>query len=278
VRTPARMVFLLFYLSLMALLFAGCNRIKLSSTWLDRPVYIDGMQFDWEGVLVNLDEQKLNLGVMNDNNFLYICLVPLDETIAMQAMGLGLTVWLEPDGDKRRKLGIHYPVGFQPDKFDTNNFEFRFDGQHDFRERMPRPEEFLDQFQIIRQDEEDTIALPVTNASGVEVRVGTRNDRLVYELKVPLTKSSEHPYAIQTAPGEEIKAEIETGKFKRPSRSRPRHTGGTMPPGGIGEPGGMGGLPPGGGRGGFPGNRPEMPEPLKLKLDIKLARFEPNKD
>ena len=95
----------------LAYFISGCNDIKVNSQWCDREISIDGMSFDWENVLMNFEDKKVNLGILNDDDYLYICLVPLDETIIHQAMMMGFTVWLTSESDKDLKLGIRYPVG-----------------------------------------------------------------------------------------------------------------------------------------------------------------------
>lgn len=257
----------------------SCKAAKFDSVWKDRDIIIDGMQFDWENALSNLQDDKVNIGIMNDDKYLYVCLVPLDETIIRQAMGLGFTVWIESPGNKKGKFGIHYPIGF------------RGEGPDDFRDmnQRPNPEEFrkmaensLNEFQIIKADKKDTVTQSVDNVSGLEVRIGARNERMVYEMRIPLHRTDEDPYAANTEAGGKVKLHFETGEFKRPAGQRPGGFGGP-PEGGIGD--GGGGMPPGGGGGGMGGSRPgamrggfERPQPLNLKLDIKLAKAESTKN
>lgn len=240
----------------------GCNGIELTGSWRDRDVQIDGMQFDWENALFNLSDEKVNIGILNDDDYLYVCLVPLDETIIRQAMRQGFTVWLEAKGDKAKKLGIRYPIGMMDGGLPPREPDQGFNPE----EMMAKAEESLNEFQIIGADKKDTISLSVDNESGVQVRVGTRNERMVYELKIPLNRSDDHPYAVGVSPGDEIKIKFETGQFKRPEMNRPRgeRPDGRMPSGGM----------PGGGRGMRPdsGMRPEMPQPMKLDVKVKLAK------
>ena len=266
--SPAAILFIL-------LLSVNCRGSKLDSEWKNRDISIDGMQLDWENALTNLPDDKVNIGVMNDDDYLYICLVPLDETIIRQVMGRGFTVWVEADGDKKSKLGIHYPIGFHGEG--RGNFRDRQMGEIVDREEFRKmAENSLKDFQIITADKKDTTTLSVDKTTGLEVRIGTRNERMVYEMRIPLQKTDESSYAINAEPGAKVKLQFETGEFKRPSGGhRPGGFGGP-PEGGIGGGGmppdgggGMGGERPGGMRGGF-----ERPQPLKFKLDIKLAKKE----
>jgi len=254
-------VFTLLLLS-TAILTNGCKDIELNSSWRDRDIQIDGMQFDWENMLYNLGDEKVNIGIMNDDTCLYICLVPLDETTIRQAMMMGFTVWIESKREKDSKFGIRYPIGVKDIGIPMRD-----------RDQKQRPEEHWDivdeslrKIQIIKPDDNDTVDILAENQSGLEVRVGTRNERMVYELKIPLIYAENSPYAIGALPGDQVKIKFETGQFQRPEMKRP---GGDRPKGGMPPCGGM----TGGGRGRRPGGgmRQEMPEAMKLDIKVKLA-------
>jgi hypothetical protein len=103
----------------------------------------------------------------------------------------------------------------------------------------------------------------VDAAPGIAVKVGQVEGYLVYELKLPLARTSETPYAIEAKPGSLIGVGLETPKFERPERR-----------GGFG--GGMGGRRGGGmgGRGGGMGGRREgfeAPKPIKEWAIVQLA-------
>ena len=103
-------------------------------------------------------------------------------------------------------------------------------------------------------------------APGIAVKVGEVRGYFVYELKVPLARTAEWPYAIEAKSGALIGFGLETPKMERPSREG----GGTGGFGGRG--GGMGGR--GGGMGGRRGgdrNQPEQAKPLKSWATIQLA-------
>jgi hypothetical protein len=48
---------------------------------------------------------------------------------------------------------------------------------------------------------------------GLDVAFRTEQGSLEYELKIPLARSSDHPYAIETQPGKTIGIGFETGKL-----------------------------------------------------------------
>jgi hypothetical protein len=279
---PARLCVMT--LAALMLLAVAANAEKLDSKWRSSDVTIDGMQFDWEGSLYSFDEDKVNVGVMNDRDYLYICLVPLDDSIIRQAVGAGFTVWVEGDGGKKNKIGIRHPVGMRMRDHQMNmDRDERRNPDSDDRWRMA--DQSLEDVQIINPESKDTVTVATAELTGLEVRVGIRNERMVYELKVPLAVNEENPYGINAEPGSKVKVKFETDEVKRPEGKRPSggpgggsgpDGGGMMPPGGGGGDGGFGG-PPGGGGGGRPGGmgeRPNQPEQFKMDLTIKLAKNE----
>src|SRR5262249_56442654 len=81
-------------------------------------------------------------------------------------------------------------------------------------------------------------------AKGVDVAVRSEQGTLQYELKVPIAKSADHPYAIEAVVGKPIGFGLEAGKPQQ-------HSFGMGGPGGGYGGGGMGGR--GGGMGGHGG-------------------------
>ena len=88
----------------------GCV-LELESTWRDRDIVIDGAAEDWRGLTTYVEEGNLAVGVVNDDEDLYVCLHSPNREVAAQIVLRGLTVWLDPDGGVDRTLGVHCPIG-----------------------------------------------------------------------------------------------------------------------------------------------------------------------
>ena len=95
-------------------LFLNCHGIKLESHWRNHEITIDGDASDWENALYLIKDKNIDIGVMNDDQFLYICVSHIDRRTFYQAAARGLTLWLKPE--HRDKIGIKYPVGIQGDE------------------------------------------------------------------------------------------------------------------------------------------------------------------
>jgi hypothetical protein len=109
----------------------------------------------------------------------------------------------------------------------------------------------LSEFEFLGPKENDRIRVSKLEAQGLEVELKSTQDRLVYELKIPLVYSNEHPYAVESRAGAAIGIEVESSM---PQRSQFAQRGGEEGGrGGFGRGGGGGRGFGGGGRGGMRG-------------------------
>ena len=79
------------------LLSQGCSsQLKLDSRWSPEQINIDGDESDWQGALTYVDGKNVSIGIKNDGEFLYICLVSTDGMLQRQMMMRGFTAWFDP--------------------------------------------------------------------------------------------------------------------------------------------------------------------------------------
>jgi len=266
---------------LLAIVSGGCSSTaELSSSWNNNEIVVDGLASDWGGHFFYLKDSHVSLGLRNDRDYLYVCLMSSEGQFRRQMMGLGLTVWLEPEDGK--KWGIHYPVGFlsqgERPSFDREESGGPSDSGQVFQQS-------LQNLEILGPGKDEHTQFSTVQVPGISVKVGNSQGSVVYELKVPLRESSDHPYAIGTGTGSTVKLAFETGKFEAQGR---QGGAGEGSPGGGG--GGRGGG--GGGRGGFGGRgrggggaggggrggggsrgtaSGDRPEPLDFSAEVHLA-------
>jgi hypothetical protein len=267
-RQPGMAVLLVF----LAWGLIACSSVRTFTTQSrppERHVVVDGRSDDWAGNLFIVKDEGITLGFLNDKGSLYICLRAEGMSTRSQIMMSGLTVWFDPQGGKKKVLGIKFPVGMPPDERLRPRGDF---GEDEEEPRSKRPgEESLNELEIIRSDKEEPEKMEVAEAKGIEIKVLPSRAGLVYELKIPFVRSDESPIAVGTEPGKTIGIGFETGKieFGGMPRGRGGMPGGGMPPmgGGMGR-GGMGGMGRMGGRG-F-----EMPKEIKIWATVKLSAGE----
>jgi hypothetical protein len=282
----------------LAVALYGCAGPELPSNWLDREITIDGKNPEWAGAEAYYsEEQGIKIGFFNDERYLYVYLASWHRQDEMQILRNGLTVWFDPAGGKKQAFGIRYPL---QRKMAPSDLAARGGA---FRERIPgmrgeRPDSFPSAAETSREQripadvligarsvlevirpgegEHESLAMPDSSGIGVDAMIDVVNRTLIYELRVPLQRIEESPYAIGAKPGQKIGVGLLVGKRERSSLERPegapeREMG--EEPGGMGRPAGegMGGFP-GGRRGDFGGMRGGMTaEPLELWVTVKLA-------
>jgi hypothetical protein len=260
----------------------AATHLQVVSRWRDRPIAIDGRQDDWgSSGLTPFGEEPVSIDVMNDADFLYVRLTASDAAVRNEILRRGLIIWFDPEGGTKKHFGIEYPVA------EVGSFG---EGRHGRYGGAPTPEgnsgterprggageyEPPDRLEVHGPGKDDVRSLTLDHAAGIEAAVRVDQGSVVYELKVPLAKSDDRQYAIETAQGKTIGVGLETPKVQRPAESEQGGFGGGMGHGGgMGRGGGMGGhgggmhrSPDAGGGGGY-----ETPKPLKGWATIALAK------
>jgi hypothetical protein len=238
------------------LLCAGCNEPALLSSWSREKVKIDGKYSDWNKLTTYyFDRQRITLSIVNDENYLYLCLISRNRRIETKIMDSGLVVWFDPDNKQKKAFGIKFPIGLRSigasllddekrridtdwrDQQDTGGLIDRDKDRlldKSFNERLEELEKLQEKLVILDSDylnyknkrpkhhkgkdaksedsskkedkkrEPPELTSEETGKLGIEARVGRENGYFIYELKVPLVKSAEHPNAIGAIQGKSI--------------------------------------------------------------------------
>jgi len=272
----------------------GCNTVKLQSKWRESGINIDGHIADWTQGAYYIEDAKVRLVLLNDEQYLYMLLSTRETQTIEQFLMAGFTIYFDPRGGKDKSFGIKYPVGKKPSEKQEPqrmNFDRRSESTgRDIKMMLNRAGEFIDIVNSSDENTQNSISREYAAKIGIEVALSETLDIFFYEIKVPLYRDKEHPYAIGVEPNDTstesvfIGVGFETGKIDKDAMGKPPEGmgggSGGGPPGG-----GMGGGPPGdgmgGGRGGGMGGGPpggvggrgdmQMPEPLELWTSVELA-------
>lgn len=254
----------IYLLALMLSFFLnnGCSTLQLESTWKDREITLDGKGGDWLGAKYYFEDTAISIGLINDTQNLYVSLMTENPMTRAQIMREGLTVWLDSRGGKGKTFGIKFPLGRQGEKPGEGRMEpGEIMDETTREEMMQKLQESMTELAVLGPGENVLATLNIEDAKGIEVRMRNAGGTFVYELRVPLTASENHPFAVGVDAGGVIGVGIFSPKLEmqRPNGMR---FGGRMP--------GGGGMPPGGGRGDF-GMGPMMPQELKIWAKVQLA-------
>ena len=231
-------------------LISGCGGDKIENQWLDQEIAIDGKYEDWEGINQNiLEDLNIVVGMANDETNLYLMFRMNDERMARRIRMMGVIVWLNKDGKKRKDYGICYTgstdlhisdrPGLRPTDERSTQMEERMKKMRErLGENLPRAGRIM----IIQGDEKterDESAFEGPAAGSTY-----ENGVFCYEFKLPIP--------ISTDLKKKMKLGLELGSISDEDRKAMMQELGGRPGGGIGgRPGDRGGRP--GGMGGRPG-------------------------
>jgi hypothetical protein len=250
-------------------MLTGCSSHVLESRWRDGDIAIDGIGSAWRDTLIALDDKKSFVGLLNDEDFLYIRLVTTNRDLEGQIIRQGLSIWFDRDGGEKKTFGIRFPLGVN-----------RFSGGREFRNDTSRDHEArrrdsiyvpVNDVEILGPEEGGAHRVSIANAGGIDVRFQTSQDTMTYTLKVPISSSGYFPNTIGTRPGTIVGVTVESSNNRAIGRSSDGSgEGGGRRGGGFGGRGGRGGY----GRGGFGGGRPGtegQTKPFSQFVKVRLA-------
>ena len=240
-------VFLLATALFTSVFFGGCgSTFQLVSKWSDSPVLIDGNLKEWSDSTLFAEKDGIRWAVMNDDENLYLCIMSAKPNLGRQLMFRGMTVWFDPNGGDNQKMGVRFPIGMGRGGGPPQ------EGGEDMDQRGNRvpmmQRQSLNDFEFLGPTDKDVQMVPRMQGQGVELHLTSTPERFVYEMKIPLSSSSSHPYAVESHPGAAIGVCIETGTQRRGQGTEGGGEGEGRGEGGRG--GGRGGMGRGGGGGG----------------------------
>jgi hypothetical protein len=274
-----------------SLLLSGCNMSEIQSTFRDREVIINGKDegSEWEGAKYFFEARKVTLGLLNDEEYLYIRLSSRDRAVQRYFMAQGFTLWFDPLSKRAKSFGIQFPVGIW--RIMSSMGSEMQPGQNADSEKLQKIlDDSLKEFEIIGPNKKEFRTMLVSRAGevGISIKMDVTKGNMVYELKMPLMRTDTNPLGIFEETTETIAIGMITGNMES-EQMKNRITrndddgmvgrGGSMRgvEDGLGSDDGMdmrrGGLPGGarGGRIGMPSSG-RAPESLDMWLKVHLAK------
>jgi hypothetical protein len=259
---------------------------RIDGKWSAEPPKIDGNHADWSGELNVLGTSPVSVGVKNDGEWMYVCVVTSDPgTRTLLARG-GFTIWWDPAGGEKKAMGITMPplvtggTGlYRQQPPDDQNPT----GENSAR----RPAQIIEPIIYLEvigpgKDERRRYEMDYAKKIGIDAAAGEPEGSLVYEFKIPLAPKQDTPFAVESGPGHTIGFRFETGEIPQGGArgregERPKGGdggGGGYGGGGYGGHGGMGGR--GGGYGGYGGGSrgqsgAAQAKPVKIWTVVHLA-------
>lgn len=152
------------------------------------PLAIDGKTDDWQGDWKTDDDSKFQYNVCFDAENIFIRLKTADDMNQGKMGRLGFTVWLDPNGKKKRKLGLLYPTPTGRDfsqimNQNPNDTRGREEKRLGMKRDLIKDTEVLE---LIGLAKENIVSSRVGLKNGIQVIIvmDERGD-YVYEAKIP---------------------------------------------------------------------------------------------
>ncbi len=264
-----RYIFLISGLLITLLFFTACENYRIKSGWRDREIKIDGNIDNWTNNMQYLENENLNIGIANDNDFLYLCISMSNKSLARQIIMQGLTAWFNSAGINKGTLGIHYPIGII--NMYSNVIKVLFGKNTDRSLNDALKNDFFrqqfDELEIFKSRNGKPAVYNVAGVMGTEVYITNYDEILTYELKLPLSKSTNYIASIAKNPGESVRLIFQTRENNIFENMNSDNGGGGDPgrtSGGRGR-----GMRGGGSSGGY---KKQKAEPLSLEISVQLAK------
>lgn len=240
--------------------FTGCSStLELTSRWTNHELMADGTGEEWKDATTLIPGPQVLVGIKNDKDNLYVCLITSNRMTQAQMLALGTTVWFDTGGKKNKTFGIQFPVaGLLQGR--------RFPSQQNPEELKRLIDAAQRQFEVVGPGEGERHRMADKQDRGIDVHLGYADGTLTYELKIPLHKSSDHPYAIGGDLVKPLTIGVETGEYSDAMRAQM-----SGPSKATGGPGGGGKGARGGGAQSASGLGGDAPEPLKHWLVVHLT-------
>lgn len=101
---------LLLPLVVLAVCLAGFSQEKaVESIWVGSSLSIDGLDDDWTGDTLNFEKKfEVDYAFRNDADNLYVLFVFKDPVYQSTIKDTGMTLWINTEGKKKKKYGIHF--------------------------------------------------------------------------------------------------------------------------------------------------------------------------
>jgi len=261
--------------------------LDLRSAWSPAPVKVDGTAQGWSANFVPVGNPPILVSLENDAEYLFLCVRTSDPKVKSQVALGGLTVWAEVPGTGAGGMGVRFPMrgrkqgGEPPHRGEGEQPRPWNEGESPKAPPLSAINDDSTEFELLGPTREDGLAVARGPDEPVQVAIGDDSGVLVYQVRLPLQPSDEHPVAIGTKAGTPVTLILDTTPPKRQGTPDGEEGGargespwgGGQGPGGYGPGGGMGGPPGGGmrGRHGGEGPRGEGFKSFKINLAVTLA-------
>ena len=190
----------------------GCsdNIMEMESYWTPESIEIDAQLDDWaDKPMTYFKDEEVSLGILNDNENLYVLLgFRNDQWAQLIRMG-GVTLWFDKNREKKKNYGIRYKGGPPPAEMQGDRRPQIENLPQEQRERIKEMQGQESQLTIINKGKH--IITTPGGSHGVAVSSSISQGLYIYEFSIPVREKEEKYYSVNTQPGQIINVGFEWG-------------------------------------------------------------------
>ncbi len=213
----------------------------IQSSWTVQPIKIDGLSQDWSDINLNSDKKsKVDYAFQNDGEYLYTLFKFNDPATLSSIQTTGMRLWFNLEGKNKKVAGVRL-ITKQVTTEEYIAFIEKKQGplpDKDKNEIHANPLYVISLSESLNKKGEPVPQSPGTeNSFPVRFQVITQENIVIFEMAVPLKKTSDSSPGIGTEPGNIIKVAFEWGGVTKEMREAWMKTRGAGGGGGGGSPG-----------------------------------------
>lgn len=183
-------------------------------------VQVDGREDEWPVKWLEDDEKKFFYNVCTDEKNIYVRVKVKDGLTKRKLALFGLTLWMDPNGKKKKKLGLHFPTGAEAhevmERFRATageNPNMSAGERADFQKQMDKSLiENLEMMELIGLTDEPLTSTRSGITNGLKVALAQNEEGdYVYEAIIPF-----RAYRLSRASIASLGVGAETGKYTPP--------------------------------------------------------------
>lgn len=194
----------------------GFSKEKIvESKWTTQPPIIDGLDDDWsEDVLTSEKKVRVDYAVRNDAQNMYLLFVFKEPKFLSSINATGITLYFNTEGKKNKDHGIHFIkkqvtadelIAYLEKQSEVLTEEQR-------QSVKSKPAYILYKAEMVgKKGKEDSEATQTPGTLRPAFKIKKKGNKVIYEFRVPLTKSETSLGGIGAEPGHSVKIGFEWG-------------------------------------------------------------------
>jgi len=212
-------------LILLCLLGAGAAQAQDASALcpLSSAIVVDGNAEEWPMTWLQDDEKVFSYNICADEQNLYVRVLTKDYYAKRKLSAFGFTLWFDPAGKKKRKLGLKYPAGGNEAEERMASVRKQSDVGNSLGEKADYQKEIdraliagIEVIELIGLADDPITATRSGITNGIKVAIALdASGAYVYEALIPFKS-----YRLSRASITELSIGFETGRFVVPKQKR----------------------------------------------------------